>query len=245
MNIQMHARKAGYIMQLNIALCDDELSQIQYLHQLLMEWAALRGHVLCIAEFISSESFLFHYEDNKSFDLLLLDIEMGKMNGVELALRLRQMNREIQIVFVTGYMEYIAAGYDVEALHYLLKPVTAEKLYPVLDRACERMKQREKVFLFETADGMVRIPVYEIRYLEVQKNYVTIHGEETYTVKSTLSCLEEKLDEGFFRTGRSFLINLRFVRRTSKTEVYLKDGTVIPLSRGLYDALNQALIRYF
>ncbi len=232
-------------MNLHIAICDDDPSQIQYLSQLLTDWSAQRCHSLRITSFSSAENFLFHYEDDKSFDFLLLDIEMGQMNGVELGLRLRQMNREIQIIFITGYMDYIAAGYDVEALHYLLKPVVAEKFFAVLDRGCERMQQREKALFFETSEGMVRIPMYEIRFLEVQRNYVTIHAKEDYTVKKTLSQLEQDLDDGFFRTGRSYLVNLRWIQKITKTEVYLKDGTMVPLSRGFYDAANRAFIKYF
>ena len=232
-------------MQLRIAICDDESSQVEWLTNTLSVWADARGHLLHTTGFPSAESFLFHYEDDKSFDFLLLDIEMGRMNGVELAKQIRNLNREIQIVFITGYMEYIAAGYDVEALHYLLKPVTSEKLYSVLDRGCERIKQQEKTILFNAGDGMVRIPLYEIRYIEVQKNYVTIHAAEDYTVKKTLGQIEKELDDSFFKTNRSYLVNLRFIKRTTKNDVCLKDGTVIPLSRGLYDAVNRALIRYF
>ena len=167
------------------------------------------------------------------------------MNGVELAKKVREHNKEVQILFVTGYMDYISDGYEVEALHYLLKPVTKEKLFSVLDRARERMKKSEKALFLQGSDETVRIPYYEIRYVEVQHNYVTIHAAEDYTVKKTLSELEEELGDGFFRTGRSFLVNLKCVKRITKKEVSLKDGMVIPLSRGMYEKINRAMIRYF
>ena len=174
-----------------------------------------------------------------------MDIEMGDMSGVELAKRLRQMGAGLQIVFLTGYMEYIAEGYDVEALHYLIKPVAQEKLGAVLDRAVERLKTRENVLLLSLPDGVVRLPLYEIRYLEVMKNYVTLHAVEEYSVKRSLSELTKELDESFYRIHRSYIVNLRFVKRITRTEVTLKDGAALPLSRKLYDGLNQALIKYF
>ena len=228
-----------------IAVCDDDPAQVQYLSAKLELWARQRDNMLRTASFYSAESFLFQYAEEKDFDILLLDIEMGNMNGVELAKKVRLENKEVQIIFVTGYMEYISAGYDVEALHYLLKPVTEEKFFAVLDRACEHLKNNDQCILLHSGSETIRIPLYEIRCLEVQKNYVTIHGNEDYTVKKTLRELEGSLDESFVRTGRSCLVNLHYIKKITKTDVYLKDGSVLPLSRGLYDTINQAMIRYF
>lgn len=232
-------------MEIRVALCDDEETVREYLGRLLEEWKERQNDQLQIEYFESAESFLFQYEEDKRWQLLILDIEMGKMNGVDLAKKVREHNKEVQILFVTGYMDYISDGYEVEALHYLLKPVTKEKLFSVLDRARERMKKSEKALFLQGSDETVRIPYYEIRYVEVQHNYVTIHAAEDYTVKKTLSELEEELGDGFFRTGRSFLVNLKCVKRITKKEVSLKDGMVIPLSRGMYEKINRAMIRYF
>jgi DNA-binding LytR/AlgR family response regulator len=139
-------------------------------------------------------------------------------------------------------MEYIADGYDVEALHYLIKPVTKEKLTAILDRAVEKLVRNESALFIKHAGESVRIPFYEIRYFEVLHNYVTIHADDEYKVKGTLSELEKELDDSFFRAGRSFIVNLRYVRKSTKSEIHLTDGSVIPLSRGLYQALNRVLI---
>ena len=232
-------------MEYHIAICDDEETASAYISGLTRQWADNLGHTVRIETFASAEAFLFHYAEHKDYDILLLDIEMGRMNGVELAKRVRLGNKEVQIVFITGYMDYIADGYEVEALHYLMKPVGFEKLSAVLDRAAKKLERNEKALLLEIQDEIVRIPLYEIRYLEVQKNYVTIHAGEDYTVKKSLGSLEKELDDGFFRIGRSFVVSLRFVQRISKTEVTLKDKTVLPLSRGIYEPLNRAMIRYF
>lgn len=232
-------------MELHVAICDDEEKQVAFLSNLAHAWAKKRGCAVRVDGFSGAESFFFRYDEDKSFDILLLDIEMGGMNGVDLARMIRQENRELQIIFVTGYMDYIIDGYDVEALNYLLKPVTEEKLLAVLDRAAERLTRRESALVLETGDETVRLPLYEIRFLEVRQNYVTVHAEEAYTVKRPLSELEQELDDSFFRTGRSFIVNLRYVKKVSHTAVLLADGTSVPLSRGLYDKLNQAIIRYF
>lgn len=230
-----------------IAVCDDNPADAGYVADVIRRWAQARAVLMEIERFPSAEAFWFQYEENRCYDILFLDIEMEPegMNGIELAAKLRENNSSIQLVFVTGYMDYIADGYDVEALHYLLKPVTEEKLGSVLARALERVKIREKELFLQTIDGSVRVLNSEIRYLEVQRNYVTIHAAEEYTVKRTLGDLEKELDESFFRTGRSFIVNLRFVRKITKTQVFLKDGAQVPLSRGLYEGINRAMIQYF
>ncbi|MDE5932885.1 MAG: LytTR family DNA-binding domain-containing protein [Lachnospiraceae bacterium] len=228
-----------------LAICDDEQADVVYLQSLLEKWAESTRTALKIENYPSAEAFLFQYEEDKAFDLLLLDIEMGKMSGLELARKIRQENRTVQIIFITGYMEYIGEGYDVEALHYLIKPVTAEKLFAVLDRAAKRLEAKEKELCLALPGTVVRIPFREIRYLEVQRNYVTVHGAEAYTVKKTLNELEEELDESFGRTGRSYIVNLHFVKKITKTQVILKDGSELPLSRNFYEKMNRAMIQYF
>ena len=231
-------------MRYHIHICDDELIWCNLLTESVSRWAKQRRYLIQIEHFKSAEEFLFQ-EADKTANIVLLDIEMKKMNGIELAKKIRQTNKEIQIIFITGYIDYIQDGYEVEALHYLLKPVTDEKLYQVLDRAIEHITFLEKSLLFTLHGELVRIPLHEIRYLEVRKNYVTIHAKEDYEIKQTLYELEKNLDNGFCRTGRSFIVNLHYIKRITKKEVILEDETKIPLSRGMYDSINQAIIHYF
>ena len=197
-----------------------------------------------VYSFPSAENFLFLYEEKSDYDILLLDIEMGAMDGVTMAKRVRQDNEAVQIVFITGYSDYIAEGYEVAALHYLMKPVNREKLLSVLDRALEKRKQEERCLNLEAYGEMVRIPFYEIRYLDVHQNYVTVHAKADYTVKRTLGDFEKELDNRFHRVGRAMILNLKYIQRVTKTEVRLSDGTVLPLPRGAYEPLNRAIIQH-
>lgn len=226
----------------NIALCDDELTARNTVASLTERWALTRGHDITMTHFPSAESFLFEYSAEQRFDILLLDIEMGAMNGVELAKSLRQKDKLLQIAFITGYSDYISEGYEVAALHYLLKPVSEEKLFSVLDRAAERLKTDAKVIVLETPDETIRVPIYEIRYAEVIKNYVTVHAQSDYTVKMPLRELIDRLDERFIRIGRSYVVNLGMIHRVTKTDIYLRGGETIPLPRGAYDTVNRAII---
>ncbi len=230
----------------NIAICDDEKIIRKLLNELLVKWSEIENLNINIESFSSSESFLFNYEDDKKYNILLLDIEMPGINGVELAKLIRKNNKEIQIIFITGYMDYIEEGYDVDALHYLLKPVNDIKLYEVLNKAIKRTETSDKLLYIETNNGMENIPLHDIVYVEVDKNYVTIHTiNDVYTIKETLKNIENRLDNRFFKVNRSFLVNLSFIKRTNKIEVELKNNIIIPLSRGKYDEINKAIINYF
>ena len=228
-------------MAYRIALCDDQPQALSLLSALAREWGKVRGFALQLVCFQGAEALLFQLSD-ESYDILLLDIEMPGMDGVSLARKVRREDGNVQIIFVTGYSDYIAQGYEVEALHYLMKPVDREKLFSVLDRAVEKLRKNERPLLLELAGETVRLPLRELRYLEVRRNFVTLHAREEYTVKKPLTEFEERLDERFFRTGRSFIVNLMYIQKITRTDIFLTTGEVLPLPRGQYEALNRALI---
>lgn len=231
-------------MKYRIAICDDMEEDVKYISSMVNMWAEKESITVAIETFPSAESFLFRYAEQKAFDILLLDIEMPSMSGIELAKRIRKENDAVQIIFITGYTDYIAEGYEVFALHYLVKPLSETKLFEVLNRAVLKIRKNEKALFLSLAGEMVRIPIYEIKYLEVQQNYVTVHSKKDYTVKKTLGEFERELDERFYRMGRSFIVNLSFIDKITKTDVFLSDGSVIPLPRGQYGPLNKAFIAH-
>ena len=134
-------------MNVKICICDDSSEERAFINVLVREWSRQTGTDVSVSEFPTAEAFLFEYEDLVP-DVLLLDIEMPGMNGVELAKRLREGNKLIQIVFITGFSDYIAEGYEVAALHYLLKPVSPQKLFSTLDRALEKQETDGRKIVF-------------------------------------------------------------------------------------------------
>lgn len=229
-------------MGLRFAICDDDGAFVEYICGLAARWAAQAGVLLETERFPSAEAFLFRYEERRDFDVLLLDIEMPGMDGVALARAVRQSSDEIQIVFLTGYADYIAEGYEVSALHYLTKPVHEEKLFAVLTRAAKRLKKGAPMLTLELPGEVVRLPLDTVRWLEVVHNYVTVHAEQDYLVKRPLGELEKLLDERFYRVGRSHILNLAHIRRVTRTDAQLTTGERVPLPRGQYEKLNRAII---
>ncbi len=237
-------------MNTHIAICDDEQAELDYLTRICEKWAAERDIYLRISTYPSAEAFLFAYEDTEVADILLLDIQMKAMDGVELARRVRVNDRDVQIVFITGFADYMAEGYDVEALHYLIKPVKEEKLTEVLDRAVTKRRDAQRTIMFPRPGGGLRVKADDILYAEVISHTITLHninGTENFNMRIT--DMEKLLGNGFFRCHRSYIVSMRHVRRVTRTAMQLDINNVdgkpveLPLSRNLYDAANQAFIQ--
>lgn len=134
-------------MAYRCAIVDDSKTNVEFVQSILNSWEDLRQTNIQAVVFPSAESFLFRYAEDKDWDILLLDIEMGNMDGVALAKKIRQDNESVQMVFVTGFADYISEGYEVVALHYLMKPVKQDKLFAMRDRAIAVMQKTERVIL--------------------------------------------------------------------------------------------------
>lgn len=232
---------------MRIAICDDEAVQQQMLRKYLEEWTQMRGEMLETALFMSGESFLFAWEDDKAFDLLILDIEMGQLNGVELAAKIRRQDENIPILFVTGYERYMAQGYEVAALHYLLKPLHKEKLFEVLDKVQKRGKKEEKLLL-QTDRGPVSMPLSKIWYVEARAHQCVLYTEEEeYTLYSGISEITELLGNyrEFVRCHRSYVVNVRHVLAAVKSELVLDDKRRLPVSRSSEKRVKQTFMDIF
>jgi len=230
---------------MHFAICDDEQDQIDYLTDLVSNWARKGELEISISPFLSAENFLFLYEDLPKVDVLLLDIQMGEMDGLQLARHLRARNQNLHIIFITGYDGFMAEGYDVSALHYLMKPVDTQRLYNVLDKAAAMLDMREESLLVNTGETTTRILHRDIIYIEAFAHYVkifTVQGE--YETRANIGELAMELGAGFVRCHRSYVVGLRYVRKITKTDVILDSGAGIPLSRRLYKEVNQAFIRF-
>ena len=232
-------------MALSIAVCDDDETDLRYITGLVGAWAERARIPVSVRTFPSAEAFLFHYEENRDFDILLLDVEMGKLNGMDLARQIRAQDSCVQIVFITGYSDFMAEGYDVSALHYLMKPVKPGKFEEVLSRAADLCRQERPFLLVTSERETIRVFFDDIYYAESQGHYMLLYTREAqYRVRLTVSGLLEQLDQGFYRCGRSFVVNLRHVCRITKSEVFLDNHSSLPLGRGQYDEINKTMISY-
>lgn len=228
---------------MKLAICDDEQVQTEYLIKLVNTWAERNSRHIMIETYDRAEAFQFAWSEDKSYDVLLLDIQMPGRNGMELAKEIRKSDHRLAIIFITGFSDYMSEGYDVEALHYLLKPIDEAKLFSVLDKAIGRTAAVRSVLL-PAAGGNIRLTVDDIVYAEAFSHLIEIHTlQQIYSARLSMNELEKQVGDGFFRCHRSYLVNMKHVRRVTRTGMVLETDGEIPLSRKLYDQANQAFIR--
>lgn len=231
-------------MKYKIAICDDEQNQIEYITSIVTSWSAHAGHSCEIRTFASAEAFLFEYEEDKAYDILLLDVEMKNMNGIELAKRIRKDNNRAEIIFITSHFEFVGEGYEVDALHYLIKPISAEKLTQVLTKAAEKISAEPPSVVISCEGETVKLYEADILYAESFLHYIVIHTKDKeYKIKENISVFENRVSDDFYRIHRSYLVSLKHITRISRTSVNI-GNTELPLSRGKYDDINRAFIEH-
>ncbi|WDV45681.1 LytTR family DNA-binding domain-containing protein [Clostridiaceae bacterium M8S5] len=231
-------------MSIRIAICEDEKAEREYLKLLINRWDTDKKAT--IKSFESAESFLFHYAEDKSFDILLLDIDLKEMDGIELAKHIRSENESIQIVFTTGLPDFIAQGYDVSALHYLMKPIRECSLFCVLDKAVKNISKSNKSIIVNVDGETIRLMVNSIMCIEAMSHSVIITTtNENYTVKKSMKEMIILLNDDFIKCHRSYFVGLKHIKKITKTDIILDNDTKVPLSRRQYGTVNQTFINYY
>ena len=169
---------------------------------------------------------------------------MKNMNGIELAKRIRKDNNRAEIIFITSHFEFVGEGYEVDALHYLIKPISAEKLTQVLTKAAEKISVEPPSVVISCEGETVKLYEADIRYVESFLHYIVIHTKDKeYKIKENMSVFENKVSDDFYRIHRSYLVSLKHITRISRTSVNI-GNTELPLSRGKYDDINRAFIQH-
>ncbi len=231
-----------------IAICEDEKVILDFETSIVKEWADNCKCPLEMDTYISAEQFLFESEDKAPYDLLIFDIQMKNMNGMELAKKLRARGCDAVIIFITGVPDYAIEGYEVGAVRYILKPVKPEVLKELLDTAfAECSKKTEDFFMLGQGVDLERISFEKIIYIEARGHYVFLKGadferEWKAGFAETAACFEGK---GFFCLRRGLIVNLAHVQRITRTDCILDGGETLPVARGVYKELNEAFIEFF
>lgn len=230
---------------LNIAVVDDEQSSVDLLCSYLSRFCYANQLEYSVKTFQSGGAFLWSYAP--VYDVIFLDIEMGSINGMDIARQIRKTDENTIIIFVTQLAQYAVEGYQVDALDFMVKPLEYYSFELVMRKAVRRLRQRQpQSVVLQTEEGMTVLSSEQILYVEVLDHYITYHtAERRYTRKGTLADAERQLDpQKFYRCSRCYLANLRYISAVGKDSITV-GGQEISVSRGRRKGLLLAVSKYW
>lgn len=213
---------------IKIAVCDDEPLTCGLLHNMIEDHLKKYSQSFRINCYSNGENL-----PDTGYDILLLDIQMPGINGIELARRIRKNGNPCAIIFITVIKERVFDAFEVEAVDYLCKPIDATRLSRALDRAIQHIRKRESQVLFiQTMNWCKTVKLDSILYCEVINRKIFLHTKEgVIEYYSRLSDVEKQLDSRFVKCHRSYLVNLDFLSEYSKDSLTLTNGETIPVSQ--------------
>ncbi len=229
---------------LSIAVCDDELLECLDICAKIKTCLEELKIPYTIKQFCRGKELLLCLNQ---FDLIFLDILMDEMDGMETARRCRELAYEKMLVFLSSSRRYVFEAYDVEAFHYLVKPVSQEKLKSVLKRAADRERSVFQEYIIASQKGQRRkLFLDRILYFEMKGRQVDVHEEkEIITYYEQIGTLEKQLlGKGFFRCHKSYMVNLKHVDGYNRQEAILDNGERILMAKRRYEEFCQAILSY-
>ncbi len=226
---------------IKIAICDDDIATLQQTKKYIEEYEKAKFH---IDEFHSGKELL---ESVDHYDIILLDIDMPEMNGLEAAKLLRQKDKNVKLLYITNYSDYSVFAFAVHAFAYLLKPLDRRELYLQLEEALDYMTPSIAPPLeFNGEEGLLRIPSADILYLEYIDRKVYLHTTGgVHSMRYRITDLAKILEPyDFFMPHKSFIVNLYAVKNIRGYDIVLTDQSSIPLSQKKSLEFRKALNYY-
>ncbi|GAA4066802.1 LytTR family DNA-binding domain-containing protein [Amphibacillus indicireducens] len=230
---------------IRVAIVEDEINYQKQLIEYLQRFEQERDETIQIETFTDGDQFVENYQ--AQFDLILMDVQMPLMDGMSAAEEIRKTDSEVVIIFITNMPQFAIKGYAVDALDYILKPISYFQFSERLNRAINRMEKRETQHVtVKLKDGVIRLETSDIYFIESQGHdliFTTKKGE--YVATGTMKDMESELEKfHFFRGHRGYLINLQHVDGTNENGAIV-GGAEIPISRSKKKPFMKALASYW
>lgn len=238
-------------MKIRIACCDDEKQQLELYKTMFTNIEMRQDIELNVEYFLSGNFMLERFQSEKNpFDLVYLDMDMDEKSGLDLAKEIRQnYHSDCLILFLTNYPKYMQSSFDVRAFQYMIKPVQFEEFERKFNAARKYLEKDDKnrVVLKIDEDNVVFF-TNEIYYIEKEKSskqFLVYLEDKCVVAKGVLSAIENQLlEQHFMRTHRSYLVNMKHIRRIQKNDLVLSNGNLVPISRRKEKELKQQFMRY-
>jgi len=232
---------------LNLAVCDDVEQEMNEVTGIIDRYCAEKNQTVKYDTFLNSLDLVASLQEGNVYDLLIMDVVMPGLNGIEAAKEIRAIDRSVKIIFLTSSPDFALQSYSVGAFYYELKPVRQEHFFHLMDEVTAQIdKEQGESIVVKCKDGLARIPLDQLEYCEVIGKTICFHlasGRELESVGHM-----EKLSEclarhgGFFRVHRSYEINMDYITNISYKSAALASGKEIPLPRGKYSEIKDAFL---
>ena len=226
---------------INIGICEDELHYRVNIKDMLGEILSTYSINYKIYEFSSGEELLSNYP--KDLDILIMDIQMKIINGMDTARKIREFDQNLEIIFMTSFSEFMQEGYEVKAYRYILKPISERKISRnILPCINEIMKKKNNYLTINVKNYVDRIKIDSIVYIETDRPNILIYtNDNKYTTKMSISKIDKILREhGFFRCHNSYIVNLKLVESMNSNTLKIGEK-YIPISKYRVKELKLAL----
>lgn len=238
-------------MQLSIAICDDEKIYRDSINDMVIGWMHTHDRIteIDISLYQSGEDLIDDWNHGKKFSLLFLDIEIpGEMNGINVARLFYSKDPYISIVFVTNYSAFACAGYEVNALRYLMKPIIRERVNECLDIVWGKVRaMSERDILVYEGNAIISLPVEDFMYAESKGHYLRVVTSQRreYMSRCKLSdFLTEAHSDIIVKCHRSFAVNIMYVKKIKKTEITMTDGEIVLLGKSFENQFYSSFMQF-
>lgn len=232
---------------LQIAICDDEKYYRVKIKELVETYLKRHGLSCTVSLFSSGEEFLAQSENLVRYHIVFMDINMSEMDGIRTAEQIRAFHSETYLVFVTAFINYVLEGYKVNAVRYIMKDALEASVEECMDAILQKMRISQVSFCF--LEGKKRLYTDNLLYVESRRHKAIFYYLEdklrTYELYEKLDEIEKTLEEyGFFRIHKSYLVNMKHIRRINNYRAELDTGEELSVPRSKYQAVKEAFVAY-
>ena len=229
----------------NIAIVEDNENDRQAIAGFIKKYGEENGLSFNVVEFENAITFITNY--NPSYDLVFMDIEMPHMDGMEGAAKLREVDFDVPLVFITNMSNYAVKGYSVAAVDFLVKPVVYPCFSAMMAKVMRIIGNREQTIMLKNADGRFKVRLNSVYYIESYGHQICYHADNgDFTVWGTMKEQEQKLPaESFCRCSNFCIVNLRYVDESTPDGNIIVNGKTISVSRARRKEFSQKLLTFY
>lgn len=231
---------------MRIAICDDEEVFLEHLYKDLLLLSNELKIECSILKYKSGSELLEYFQVNRNFDVIFMDILLGKENGYNIAKNIRSIDSKVKIVFLTSITKYALKGYEINAARYLVKPITIFQLKSILPKMIIEIEADNGYYIEQNDDGIYKIYFSDIKYIETYGRNTLVHIKD-YDVLSykSMKMHMSNLNNQFIRCHAAIIVNLKYVAQMGKTDLILTTGESIPLSKNRKREFKEAFLNYY